>query len=96
MKFELRWSDIGHAKLSGRYPFRGSAVDLQDRHIFAWEQDPDGVWELPSYIGSNGRTHYGVTAFTPSAAFERRRASDPALKIQSRRLTSRRTDGPPR
>ena len=46
MRLELRWSDIGHATESGRYSFRGSEIDVQTRHIYAWEQDPDSVWEV--------------------------------------------------
>jgi hypothetical protein len=89
MRFELRWSDIERAKLSGRYPFRGSEIEVQARHIYAGEQDPDGVWEVSSYVGYNGRSHYGIVGFQPSAAFEQKRSANPALQIQGRKRKSR-------
>jgi hypothetical protein len=74
IRFELRWSDIGHAHLSGRYPFRGGEIDIQARHIYAWKQDPDGLWEVSSYVGFQGRARYGVLGFTPSHCFTQKPA----------------------
>ena len=91
MKFELRWSDIGHSTAVGRYPFRGSDIEILARHIYAWMQDPEGVWEVVGYLGSGGRARYGVRSFQPSPAFQARQAADPTLKLQQHNRIGKRS-----
>src|SRR5689334_6698679 len=40
----------------GLLPVPGREVDVQTRHIYDWERDPDGVWEESNYVGLEGRT----------------------------------------
>lgn len=92
MIFELRWSDIGQVTEVGRYPFRGGDIEILARHIYAWEQDPEGVWEVVGYLGSGPRTRYGIRAFRPSTAFKAQQAADPKLRLQQHGRIGRRSN----
>jgi hypothetical protein len=90
MRFELRWSDIENAREAGRYPFRNGELEILARHIWAWEQDPGGVWEVVGFIGSHRPTCYGIRGFEPSPAFRARQAADPTLHIRRYKHIGRR------
>ncbi len=43
---KVAWKDVNHVEAAGRYPFRDGTIDLTDREIVLWKNNPDAVFEL--------------------------------------------------
>ena len=48
----VKWSDVRHTKAPGWFSVDGVTIQIEQMHINAWLEDPDGIWTVATSPGS--------------------------------------------
>ncbi len=46
IKVMVNWADVGEVQTPCWRTFQNMRFEVQQRHIDAWREDPDGIWAL--------------------------------------------------
>ena len=59
----VSWWGLGAPIVPGRLPFGGGVVDLEAKHIRAWIEEPEGVWQADAGVTGSGAFLYRLVCF---------------------------------
>jgi hypothetical protein len=62
---EVTWDDVGRREAPGIALVRGMQFRVEQKHIDAWLDDPDGTWTVKELTAS-GQTHWILNSFHES------------------------------
>ena len=62
----VKWSDVRHTKTPGWFSVDGVTIHVEQVHIDAWLEYPDGFWTVSTAAGMSGPATASLSPFHES------------------------------